>query len=482
MDALMMAYSGSDRTPLNRQKKLLVWQSLRILVRAIFVVNAAACTPSTTSVSPNILLVTIDTIRADHCSSYGYDRLTTPTMSQVAEAGVLFRNAYSPMATTGPSHATLLTSLYPRTHGCVKNGLVLDQRVETLPEGLKDTGYHTVAIVSSFPLAARFGFNQGFDLFDDNFEADGRELKPRQWEGFEVETFFDRDAAVTTNIASNWLRNERRQGRPFFLWVHYFDPHSPYSPADDYRFLFLAASAEDDAPGPLERKIALYDAEIRETDDALGRLLQVVGEEGLTESTVVVIAGDHGEGLMQHGHMQHGVHIYEEAVRVPLVVSWPGVLPAGIEIHEPVQLLDIKPTLLEITGVVGGAAIQQGESLVGIMTGRQRADPDRPVFFERRRYKTGKIGDIFVSGNKLGIRSGFWKYIEADEEGTRELFDLRADPLESSNLAGDYPELVDHLSGEIGRWVQKSPRMFIPPDISVSKEDTRKLEALGYVE
>ena len=458
----------------------------RVLLGWAVFFGAVACRPpeqaSEATSPPNVLLITIDTIRADHCSTYGYERLTTPTLSRVAEAGVLFRNAYAPMATTGPSHASLMTSLYPRTHGCVKNGLVLDQWVRTLSEVLKGTGYQTVAVVSSFPLAAKFGFDQGFDLYDDSFEGHGGEPETRNWEGMVVERHFDRDARVTTDKASDWLRVQRKSGEPFFLWVHYFDPHSPYSPAESHRQLFLPMTGDDPAPGSLEHTVALYDAEIRETDDALGRLLQVVDEEGLTDSTVLVIAGDHGEGLMQHGHMEHGVHLYEEAVRVPLVISWPGNHPAGIETQEPVQLLDIMPTLLEITGIVGKTSVQQGQSLVGVMTDRQRADPNRPVFFERRRYKTRRVGNLFITGSKLGIRSGSWKYIEADVEGTRELFDLKSDPLELTNVVERHPGVAARLSQEINLWLEKTPTTFSSSDNLVSEEEAKMLEAMGYVE
>ncbi|MCK5571734.1 MAG: sulfatase [Bacteroidetes bacterium] len=457
-----------------------------VVLGATVILCDAACRPSEQVAEltppPNVLLVTIDTIRADHCSTYGYERLTTPTLSHVAEAGVLFRNAYAPMATTGPSHATLLTSLYPRTHGFVKNGLILDSEAQTLSEIMLESGYQTAAVVSSFPLAAKFGFDQGFGHFDDAFEGHGGEPRSKEWEGMVVKRHFDRDALVTTEKASDWLRLHRPSGKPFLLWVHYFDPHTPYNPAESHRQLFLERTGDDPVPGSLEHTVALYDAEIRETDDALGRLLKVVDEEGLADTTVLVIAGDHGEGLMQHGHMEHGVHLYEEAVRVPLIFSWPGNLTAGIEVWEPVQLLDVMPTLLEITGAVGSTSGQQGQSLAGVMTGRQRAEPERPVFLERRRYRPRRVGGSFVTGSKLGIRSGSWKYIEADEEGTRELFDLKADPLEMTNVVERHPEVAARLSQAIGIWLDTTPAVFSSSDTLVSEEDAKMLEALGYVE
>jgi arylsulfatase A-like enzyme len=469
-----------------------VWSNWRFrlaipaLVASVVIITTLGCarhlTESLGADRPSVLLITIDTIRADHCSTYGYRRLTTPTLSRVAEAGVLFQNAYAPMATTGPSHATMLTSLYPRSHGVVKNGFILDRRAQTLPEVFREAGYETAAIVSSFPLHGKFGLDQGFDRYDDEFEGHGGAPKPRKWEGMVIESHFDQDARVTTDKALQWLGSQRRDGQPFFLWVHYFDPHGPYRPLDSYRNLFLATEAGEPPLDSLEHKVAMYDAEIRETDDSLGRLLNVVGELSLSETTVLVIVGDHGEGLMQHGHMAHGLHIYEEAVRVPFVISWPGHLPTGLEIGEPVQLLDLSPTVLEIAGIEGSMPDGQGLSLAGIITGRQEPDPDRPVFLQRRHYKRRDSGKRRARGQKIGIRVGSWKYIEADEEETRELFDLTRDTLECTNVISSHPEIAARLSQRISRWMHATPRLFPSRDSVVSEDDAKKLEAMGYAQ
>jgi arylsulfatase A-like enzyme len=431
---------------------------------------------------PNVLLITIDTIRADHCSSYGYHRLTTPTLSRVADQGVVFREAYAPIPTTAPSHASIFTSMYPRSHKLMKNGLTLQPQLSTLAEILKAAGFTTGAVVGSFPVAARFGFNQGFDFFDDAFDEDGGQPRRQVWEGNRIETVFDRDAKFTSRRAAEWLRNQRSSESPFFLWVHYFDPHSPYEPGDEYRDLFWGARDGHPADHPLEHTVAMYDAEIRETDDAIGNLLSVVDEESLMESTVVVITGDHGEGLMQHGHMAHGIHLYEEAVRVPLVFSWPKVLPAGRTLQGPVQLIDVMPTLLELTGIPRDDGNDRGMSLVGAMKGRDELDPDREIFLERRLFKNRRVGQFFVNGTKFGLRSGPWKYIEAVEESTRELYNLETDPHETINLATEHQQIAGRLSKKLGAWSRTHPTYVVPPESDLSAEDLEMLRVMGYVQ
>jgi arylsulfatase A-like enzyme len=376
----------------------------------------------------------------------------------------------------------MLTSLYPRSHGVAKNGFTLDERAQTLPEVLREAGYQTAAIVSSFPLDAKFGLDQGFDQYDDEFEGHDGQAKPRRWAGMVVDSHFDQDASVTTAEAIQWLASQRRDEQPFFLWVHYFDPHAPYRPADTYRQLFLPPEKGETRPDSLEHKVARYDAEIRETDDSLGRLLDALSEFALNESTLLVIAGDHGEGLMQHGHMGHGYHLYEEAVRVPFVISWPDHLPTGLEIGAPVQLLDLSPTILEIAGIDGAMPDRQGLSLIGIMNRRQGVDPDRAVFLERRLYTTRDPGRKRARGAKIGIKVGAWKYIEAVEEETRELFDLTIDPLESTNVVSLHPDIATRLSESIVAWVRETPKMFPSSGSIVSQEDSKMLEAMGYVQ
>ncbi|MGH7898499.1 MAG: sulfatase-like hydrolase/transferase, partial [Candidatus Binatia bacterium] len=223
---------------------------------------------------PNILLVTIDTLRADHCSTYGYARPTTPRLSELAASGVRFEVAYAPMATTGPSHGTMFTSLLPRSHGVLKNGLTLSDRPPTLAAALLAAGYRTAAVVSSYAVHRRFGLGRGFLTYDDDFTGARPSLTHKVfWEGHEVPGPFDRRADETRAKAVDWLERQgyleaRRSALPpFFLWVHFFDPHSPYDPPEPHRGRFALPSRD---VAELDREIAAYDGEAHFADEEMG--------------------------------------------------------------------------------------------------------------------------------------------------------------------------------------------------------------------
>lgn len=427
---------------------------------------------------PNVLLVTIDTLRADHCSGYGYRLPTTPRLDRLGREGTRFAAAYAPMATTAPSHATLLTSLYPLAHRVLKNGHALAAEHETLAEIVRARGYETAAIVSSFVLHGKFALGQGFEVYDDDFSAARPSMPVRKWQAYAIEEGFDRRAAEATSRAVRWLTTGRAKDRPFFLWVHYFDPHSPYDPPRRYRDAFQPAG---DGRDGLAAAIAAYDGEVRFTDEAIGWLLDAVDREGLRESTLVVATADHGEGLMQHGHMEHGLMLYEEAVRVPLVLRWPGRILAARTVAEPVGLVDVTPTVLDLLGVQRTGTPFQGTSFAPVLEGRAKGDPERAVFLQRRQYEPGVRDGFRVNGEKWAVRAGQWKYIEALEERTRELYDLGADPGELQNRIDRFPERARVLSTALTAWRSVVTRSGSPPP-GISPEDAEKLRALGYVQ
>src|SRR4029453_6535003 len=263
--------------------------------------------------------VSFDTTRFDHTSLSGYARDTTPQLRALAAQGASFGLAYAPTATTGPSHASLFTGLSPLRHGVVKNGAPLPAGLETLAERLSGAGYRTAGFVSSFVISHRFAFEQGFATFDDAFDRETSTFTEAFWEGRRVEGGFDRRADKTTRRAVRWLEANGPRGA-FFLFVHYFDPHAPYGAPAGWAGRF------DPGPGAdaLARDVAHYDDEIAFADAQLGELVGALDRLGLASRTVLVVTADHGEGLMDHGHMQHGVHVYEEQVGVPLVVRCPG--------------------------------------------------------------------------------------------------------------------------------------------------------------
>jgi arylsulfatase A-like enzyme len=403
---------------------------------------------------PNLLLITIDTIRPDHMSAYGYSRDTTPTLVRLAERGVIFEDVYAPMATTGPSHASLFTSRYPLSLGYLSNFQRLGESDPTLAEILSRHGFETAAVVSSTPVSARSGLGRGFQHFDDDFD-------PEQ----------SSRAQSTTARAERWLR--RPSEKPYFLWVHYFDPHEPYSPP-----LTSLARVAPLSFRRLDWRIAKYDAELRFTDGEIGRLLESLRGLGHLEDTLVVVTGDHGEGLMQHGFMNHGPLLYEEDVKVPLILHWPGrLLPARLA--GPVELRDVPRTVLEILEVPAPPSLE-GRSLVPAIEGKEPLRPDRSVLLQRRTYEERDVHGIEVRGQKFGIRSGRWKYIEALEEGTRELFDLERDPGELNNLADAHPDRAAALS-ELLRELTTHSATPGTPGTAWTAEDFERLEALGYV-
>jgi len=426
---------------------------------------------------PNILLISLDTVRRDHCSTYGYERATTPNLAVVAKQGTSFDLAYAPTSTTGPTHATIFTSLYPIAHGVVKNGLILSAKHETLAEILRRTGYQTCSIVSSFVLHSKFGYAQGFTHYDDSFPHPESTVKLQAWDGHHVEEAFDRRAYYATSRAIRWLKERRDPNRPFFLFVHYFDPHDPYTPPGVFAGRFAPGEASEDS---LEKNIGLYDGEIAFTDQEVGNLLSSLEWIGLEDETLVVVFSDHGEGLMDHGHMNHGVDIYEEAVRVPLLFRWPNRVPQGRVTSAPVGLVDLAPTILDLVGIGAGGGSFQGRSLAGSISGETALDPERPIYLYRRHCEEGYRQDVWVKGEKFGIRAGVWKYIEGREEGTKELFNLESDPRETTNLYDAAPEKADELGSQLEGWVRAHMRARSVQG-RIPKEDLSRLRKIGYV-
>jgi len=271
---------------------------------------------------PNLLLVTIDTLRADHVGVYGAANARTPTLDALATRGVRFEHAQSPVPLTGPSHATILTGLYPPRHG-VRDNIVfpLDPRHKTLASRLKTEGYRTAAFVGAYPVAAAFGFRQGFDTFSENFKE-----SPIPGAGAQ------RPANEVVDDTLGWLA--KPGDGPFFLWMHLYDPHAPYDPPEPYRTEFAGR---------------LYDGEVAFADTQLGRVFDWLRSSGHDADTVVAVLADHGESLGEHGELTHAVLIYEATLHVPFLLAGPGV-PRGTTVSARVTTVDVAPTLLRLLG------------------------------------------------------------------------------------------------------------------------------------
>ncbi len=426
---------------------------------------------------PNIILISMDTTRSDHCSVYGYERDTTPNLRRFAEQGARFDLAYSPTSTTGPTHASLFTSVYPMEHGLIKNGLPLLDRFITLSEHLREGGYETAGVVSSYVLHSKFGYGQGFDFYDDRIDPRTSKIRMDGQEEEDIEDGFDWPGDETTRRAIDWLDRERDPQGPFFLFLHYFDPHHPYAPPEPFLSRF---APRDEHPSPVDVSVGAYDGDLAFTDSQIGVFLEALEDRGLDENTIVVIVGDHGEGLMQHGFMRHGRQLYEESVRVPFLVRWPGRVEEGLVFSAPVELLDVAPTLFDLIGLDARGFELKGRSLAAALRGEERYEEEnRPIFLFRRHYKDG--GSKSARGVAYGLRAGEWKYIYGPDERREELFNLTSDPTESVNLAGAQREVADRLWRRLEDWRAANTRGHIVP-ATIDEADREALKALGYLE
>jgi len=391
----------------------------------------------------NVLLVSIDTCRADHLSCYGYKRPTTPNIDAVAHDGAMFKMALTPVPLTTPAHSSMLTGTYPPTHGVHLNSYcehLADSNV-TLAKTLRDAGYQTAAFVGGFTLDARFGLNQGFDTYDGHFDESGRK-------GLDEK----RDAEEVARPALAWL--EEHAKRPFFLFLHFYDAHIPYVPHLPYTL--------PDAP---------YDGEIAYIDHCIGRVLDRLRALGVYDNTLLIITGDHGEGLGEHSEMKHGYFIYQSTLHVPLVVRAPRC-GRGIQVDGNVSLVDIVPTVLDLVGLQTPARVE-GVDLRPALEGAPAPERRQPVYAESLDAAT------FGCSPLHGIVEGGWKYILAPRP---ELYDLSQDPGERTDLIGKEPQLARRLRGRLEAML-KELETAAPPRVasSVDAEAIKRLESLGYV-
>ena len=397
----------------------------------------------------NLLFVSIDTLRADHLSSYGYGRETSPRLDELAARSSRFENLWSVMPTTLPAHTAMFTSLYPGMLGAVANGFVVAPQANTLAERLAERDFATAAFVSAVPLDPRFGLDQGFETYDHPSSE-------------------ERPGDVTTDRALGWLREH--EGEPFFCFVHLFDPHSWYTAPKAQRALFNAPSGRQPPERDFLKRPELfasvlrgaltdaYDAEIRFADLQLGRLLDELAALGLAENTLVVVTSDHGETLDElidayaYGY-DHGEFLHLRELRVPLVLHVPGSGPlaaAGVR-AELATSLDLLPTLLELLGVPREGLLL-GRSLVPLLAGESL--PPRPVFAERRALTRGEVRQPpspFLVGQEFAVATQDWLYVDCQGRPT-ELYDLRADPQAAHNVAAAHLDECARLLELIESW------------------------------
>jgi arylsulfatase A-like enzyme/Tfp pilus assembly protein PilF len=392
---------------------------------------------------PNVVLVTLDTVRADRLGCYGHRTAATPTLDAIAQGGARFEVAVAHAPLTAPSHASILTGLTPLGHGVRDNGAyVLPTGLRTLAEDFKMAGYATGAFVSGFPLKRRFGFDRGFDVYDDALPR-GKDARRT--------AYVERTADRTTDAALSWLDGARAAGAgapPFFLWVHYFDAHAPYeAPAE-----FMAAGASP------------YDGEIAFVDAQLGRLLRRVDAGSRDHPTLVLVTADHGESLGEHGEDTHGIFVYDATVRVPFLVRGPGV-PPGTVAATVARGIDVVPTLLDYAGLP--ARPVEGRSLRRAALGERL--PDAPAYAESLHSQLQ-----YGWAPLYAWRTARFKLVEAPRA---ELYDLEKDPGETDDQAARDASRLQGLRRELQQVMAAKT-----PDAAqaVDKETQERLAALGY--
>jgi arylsulfatase A-like enzyme len=433
--------------------------------------------PAAPEAGRSLILLSIDTLSADHLPSYGYVHDTAPFLDSLARAGTLFESCVAASTTTTPSHMTIFTSLAPSVHGATDGFKTLSTAIPTLPERIRAQGLDTAAITEDGWVGVHQGFARGFDLFVENKSA--RIMAP---EG-QVDRTFGR--------ARRWL--ELHRDRRFFLFLHTYQVHAPYAPPERYAGLFgVQDGVVLDERSPLHlRQRADYDREIRYTDDELAGLYATLEALGLAERTVLVVTSDHGEEFLEHGLVSHGAHLYEESVGVPLVLHGPGI-PAGRRVATPVGHADLMPTLLELLEVPVPQGLA-GRSLRGLLAEAGAEPEPRPVYSESwgdfQPGGPGAGGRVFTPPS-LAVRSGGRKLVRyRSPQGTRhELYDLASDPGERIDLFGSDPHVAEPLLSLLEAHARElvraregaAPAEPAPPSLDPDREE--KLRALGYVE
>lgn len=432
--------------------------------------------PGSASARPNVLLITLDTTRADHLNPYGYRPPTSPILSALAGDAVLFQRSISTSALTPMSHASIMTGLNPYAHGVRvfsgKSTSYLSEDHPTLAEILLEHGWETAAFVSSFTASSKYGLDAGFGVFDDEIDEEGvdpeakaskkRPLRKRKGQ---------RRGDETTKGALSFLE---RTKQPFLLWVHYFDPHDSFlTPPKKFIERFPLDTSQED------KRLGMYDAEIAYMDQEIGRLLDHLKSAGMYENTIVAIVADHGQGLNDHGWFQHRL-LYQEQIRVPMILRLPGG-PAGKTVTSLVRTTDLMPTILGAAGVEAPRSLD-GRSLLDLIDGRP--DPPRVAYAEALNTIDDARPRVLPPNQRdllFVVMDERWKLIHhKNEPENDELYDLLNDPGEIENAAASYPEHRERLLATLealgGTRIQEAP-----PDAGLSEEDRRRLESLGYI-
>ena len=418
---------------------------------AVVVPLLAACGGGDPARPTNLLVVTVDTLRADHLGAYGYERPTSPAIDALADESVVFDEAWATTSWTLPSLASAMTSLYPSAHGAVSDGTKLRDEFTTLAERFGEAGFHTGGITSHIFLSRRFGLHQGFADYDEELVFAYQERK---------KSHLAISSPRLTEKAEAWLEARAAEGtaRPWFLWLHYFDPHNKYRAHDGVSEAFGT-----------EQPIDLYDGEIAFTDAHVGRVLAKLDELGFADDTAVVFMADHGEEFGDHGGIFHRRSLYQEVLRVPWMMRVPGVAPRRV--GEPVSLVDLAPTVYELFDLAPPPGLL-GRSLVPLLRG-ESLDPRQLVAeLDDSKY-------VFDA-----IRDGRWKFVVDPRNYSYELYDLERDPAEQRDVAKENPEicaaLLMALEERLAEAELAAEAITSDAAAELTQSDLRTIDDLGY--
>lgn len=453
---------------------------------------------------PNVLLISVDTLRSDRLGSYGYAEARTPVIDALSKEGVLFEHATSPMPSTGPSHTSMLTGLYPVHHGALTNGTPLKNGAVTIADLLSGEGYRSAAFVSGWTLKdTACGLASRFNYYDEDFSRwtllpEVVHLLPVVQQfitaasmlGYYQEPL-ERAGESTTDRALRWLSHNRE--KPFFLFLHYFDPHSPHSPPPPYDKMHDPEYRGDPTifsffqPVEVQRRIlldprhvehmkALYDGEISYVDAQIGRVLKGLQEFDLVEDTLVIFTADHGESLTEHNFFfDHGEYLYDTCVRVPLIIRFPDQKYSGVRRNNQVRLVDLAPTILEITGVQRKLNFD-GRSLLPVLVGSEH---EERVSFGSMHAQKGDDSRSRYYVREKGYKL-IWNFDIREPLSSRpvfeELYDLTADRGELNNLLSQQPPILEVLRKDLKNWIHQWQKTE-----GLSEEVEERLRALGYL-
>jgi len=442
---------------------------VRVIRRWLCLVCWCASTAVAGTTAPNILLITLDTTRADRMGFLGSKRGLTPNLDELARQAAVFTHAYAQAPLTSPSHATILTGTYPQFHQVYDFPDVLAEDLPYAPAILRSRGYRTAAFVGSIaldPNGGAPGFDRGFDTYDAGFSTAAFDKEEDRYRTVE------RRGGEVVGHALTWLNSHPQA--PFFMWVHLYDPHEPYDPPEPYKSRYAAEP---------------YDGEIAYMDSAVGKLLRELKTRRFYEGAMIAVMADHGESLGAHGENNHGFFLYDETIRVPLVIKLPQTGAAEKRIENPVELVDVMPTMLQAAGIAVPAEVQ-GESLLGLMTTTTKAEAEQSAaaansWHDRPAYSQADYPHLAFGWSALqSLRTGKYLYVQAPR---RELYDQTIDPEAEHNLAATAAAVADTLAGQVQAIREKTTSKRAAPKLSDEKiaaldpAAQAKLASLGYV-